>query len=143
MANISCTLVLVALATRALAFMPAAQVPAGKHSVWSGVYTPEQAERGESRYRQSCSTCHVRGGDAPPLIGTAFKENWNNQTVDALFQKIQTTMPQENPGTLSRQESVDVIAYILKANEVPAGKEPLDNPAAPLADIVLTDKPLK
>ncbi|MEN9932217.1 MAG: hypothetical protein RIS17_790, partial [Pseudomonadota bacterium] len=45
---------------------------AGK-SVWQGIYTTEQADRGSAVYAQRCGACHgaaLNGtGEAPALIG--------------------------------------------------------------------------
>ena len=94
-------------------------------SVWDGVYTPEQAKRGESAYLQACASCHgtgLEGGDmTPPLVGGAFTSNWNDLTAGDLFERIRTTMPLDAPGRLSRPQTADVIAFILKANGWPAG----------------------
>ena len=57
----------------------------------------------------------------PPLVGGAFTSNWNDLTVGDLFDRIRTTMPLDNPGRLSRTQTADVIAFVLKANNWPAG----------------------
>ena len=94
-------------------------------SVWDGVYTAEQTRRGETAYLQTCASCHgtaLEGGDmTPPLVGGAFTSNWNDLTVGDLFDRIRTTMPLDNPGRLSRTQTADVIAFVLKANDWPAG----------------------
>lgn len=99
-------------------------------SVWDGVYTQEQADRGRSSYNTECSTCHgtsMNGGEsAPPLAGGEFLSNWNGLTVGDLFERIRTTMPMNQPGKLSRETITDVVAYILSANNFPAGKTGLD-----------------
>ena len=104
-------------------------------SVWDGVYTADQAKRGETAYLQTCASCHgpaLDGGDmTPPLVGGAFTSNWNDLTVGDLFERIRTTMPLDNPGRLSRTQTADVIAFVLKANNWPAGATelPADSPA--------------
>src|SRR6185503_10345668 len=94
-------------------------------SVWSGVYTEEQARRGEIAYRQSCVNCHgpeLEGADmTPPLIGGAFTANWNDLNLGDLFERIRATMPLDKPGSLSRQQNADVLAFLLKANQWPVG----------------------
>jgi len=94
-------------------------------SVWDGVYTAEQTRRGETAYLQTCASCHgtaLEGGDmTPPLVGGAFTSNWNDLTVGDLFDRIRTTMPLDNPGRLSRTQTADVIAFVLKANDWPTG----------------------
>src|ERR1700722_20293555 len=72
-------------------------------SVWDGVYAQAQADRGKALYGQHCASCHGAtldgSGAVPPLAGADFKGNWNGQTADALFEKIQTSMPADKPGT--------------------------------------------
>jgi S-disulfanyl-L-cysteine oxidoreductase SoxD len=105
------------------------ETAAGARSVWDGVYTEAQAKRGEALYRQSCSTCH---GDAllgremaSPLTGPAFNSNWNGVMLGDLMERMRLTMPQTSPGSLSRQENADVLAYILSVGGFPAGEKEL------------------
>lgn len=97
--------------------------------MWDGVYTQEQAERGHSLYNQHCASCHgdtLAGGDeAPQLAGGDFLANWNGLTVGDLFERIRRSMPQDDPGRLSRQQTTDVLAYILSFNKFPAGQTEL------------------
>ena len=99
-------------------------------SVWDGAYTDAQAERGRVLYGQKCASCHgdhLQGKrpQTPALTGGGFKGNWNGETVDDLFEKIQTAMPADKPGSLSRQQNADALAFILKANEFPTGQADL------------------
>ena len=96
-------------------------------SVWDGVYTEEQAKRGEPIYHKECAACHgdmLTGGEsAPPLTGGAFLANWNGLTVGDLFDRIRKTMPQgASPGRLTRQQDSDILAFMLSVNKFPAGK---------------------
>ena len=108
-------------------------------SVWDGVYTADQAKRGETAYLQTCAGCHgtsLEGGDmTPPLVGGAFTSNWNDLTVGDLFERIRTTMPLDKPGRLSRQQDADVIAYLLKANGWPAAATELGTDVGALRQI--------
>jgi mono/diheme cytochrome c family protein len=94
-------------------------------SQWDGVYTSEQAQRGEPQYGQFCSSCHgpdLAGGEmAPGLVGGDFATNWNDLTVEQLFDPIRTSMPQNNPGGLSRQQTADILAFMLFKGNAPAG----------------------
>ena len=85
-------------------------------SVWDGVYTEEQAERGHSVYHQQCELCHgdtLLGGDeVPPLSGAQFLANWNGLTVGDLFERIRKSMPANDPGRLTSQQNADVLAYL-------------------------------
>ncbi len=98
-------------------------------SVWDGVYTEEQAKRGDALFQQHCASCHgaalTGGEEAPPLTGGEFTANWNGLTVGDLLDRIRTTMPPDQPGKLSRPEYVDTLAYVLSANKFPIGKTEL------------------
>ena len=108
-------------------------------SVWDGVFTDEQARRGETAYLQACASCHgpaLDGGDmTPPLVGGAFTSNWNDLTVGDLFDRSRTTMPLDTPGRLSRQQNADVIAFMLHANMWPAGTSELSREPGALKQI--------
>jgi len=109
----------------ALALISIASAQSAGTSVWDGVFTDEQVKRGAASYQRECSNCHgaaLEGGDmTPPLVGGGFTSNWNDLTVGDLFERIRLTMPLDSPGKLSRQQNVDVIAYILKSNAWPSG----------------------
>ena len=98
-------------------------------SVWDGVYTEEQAERGEPLYHEGCASCHgdtLKGsGETPPLAGNVFLANWSGLPLGDLFERIRRTMPQDKPGRVSRQRKIDILAYILSTNRFPAGKTEL------------------
>src|SRR5262249_2802694 len=98
-------------------------------TVWDSVYSEAQAQRGQAVFLDQCSNCHGRdlaGADmTPPLTGPAFMANWDGLTVGDLADRIRISMPLSSPGTLSRQENADVVAYILRFNQFPAGKEEL------------------
>jgi len=108
-------------------------------SVKAGVYTEAQAKRGEVVYAEQCANCHgehLEGADmSPALTGATFTSNWNTLTVGDLFDRIRTTMPMDRPGTITPQDNVDVIAYILKSNQLPAGETELPNTVTPLKTI--------
>src|SRR5215472_5296265 len=112
--------------------------PAQPRSVWDGIYTNEQAKRGEPLYYRECSTCHgdklAGHEDAPPLAGPDFMDSWNGLTVGKLFDKIRLTMPKGEPGTVTVQVKADILAYILSVNKFPAGKTELQKSEA-LKDI--------
>ena len=108
-------------------------------SVWDGVYTSEQAQRGEALYTRQCARCHgaqLTGGEAaPPLAGGDFLSNWNGLTVDDLFERIRVSMPADRPGQITRQQNADILAHILRANQFPAGKAELEQQAEVLKQI--------
>src|SRR4029434_7221135 len=79
----------------------------------AGVYTEEQATRGEALYKEQCSACHgdnLEGsGPMPPLAGKDFLANWTGKTLGDLYEKTQTTMPATAPGTLSPEQAADIV----------------------------------
>jgi cytochrome c len=111
------------------------------HSVWDGVYTDEQAKRGEALYHEKCALCHgdkLTGGEsAPPLAGGQFLSNWNGLTLDVLFERIRVTMPSDNPARVGRQAKGDVLAYMLSMNNFPSGKTELPPKAELLKEILI------
>jgi S-disulfanyl-L-cysteine oxidoreductase SoxD len=112
----------------------------GHPSTRDGVYTETQATRGQASYKKACASCHTEtlegsGAAIPPLAGEDFTMNWTGQTVDDLFERIQTSMPADRPGTLSRTENADILAYILKVNKLPAGQNELPGDAEALKPI--------
>jgi mono/diheme cytochrome c family protein len=116
-----------------------AQQDAVTGSVWDGVYSDEQARRGDVAYRQACVNCHgpeLEGGDmTPPLVGGTFTANWNDLTLGDLFERIRTTMPLDKPGSLTRQQNADLVAFMLKANQWPAGATELSRELGALKQI--------
>ena len=109
-------------------------------SVWDGVYTEEQAKRGEPLYHDKCAACHgdkLTGGEsAPPLAGGPFLSNWNGLTLDVLFERIRASMPSDNPARVGRQPKADILAFILTMNSFPPGKAELQPKAELLKDIL-------
>ena len=93
-------------------------------SVNEGVYTAEQAKRGEALYKEQCSACHgdnLEGsGPMPPLAGKDFLANWQGKTVGDLFEKPQTSMPATAPGTLTPEQATNLMAYLLSQGKSPA-----------------------
>ena len=108
-------------------------------SVWDGVYTEAQAQRGEGSYAGECGSCHgtsLTGGEAaPPLSGGEFGSNWNGLTLGDLFERMRTSMPANRPGKLSRDQNADILAYILKVNQFPSGSTDLPRQTEALKSI--------
>jgi len=90
-----------------------------------GVYTVEQAKRGQDVYVSKCSECHDGGIMGPELWGKDFLGAWEGKKVRALFDAVKGTMPADAPGSLSERDAVDVVAYILRENDQPEGASPL------------------
>jgi mono/diheme cytochrome c family protein len=97
-----------------------------------GIYTTEQADRGQGSYKQTCAGCHpldwYRGATIKP---------WDGAPLANLYDAISTTMPQNNPGSLKRREYLDLLAYILSLNDMPAGREELPDAPEALKKIVI------
>ena len=108
-------------------------------SVWDGVYTEEQANRGKQGYADQCASCHgpeLTGGEmAPALAGGEFMAGWDGLTVGDLFERIRISMPQNAPGTLSGQQNADILAFMLASNKFPAGSAELAKDAMILKNI--------
>ena len=130
--------VIVAAVALACAAASAAQPP---RTVWDGLYTDEQAARGEMLYADRCAKCHGDGlggvESAPALTGTTFYSNWEGEPLEALFDRLRTTMPQDKPGSLSRTQNADILAHMLRAGGYPAGPMPLDGQAGALAAVTI------
>jgi hypothetical protein len=99
-------------------------------SVWDGVYTTEQAERGAAIAVRECATCHgatlSKADEGPSLAGESFLAEWDGQDLGGLYERMSNTMPQSDPGKLKGQEYVDILAQILRLNKFPAGKTELE-----------------
>ena len=111
-------------------------------TVWSGVFTAEQATRGKEKATAECSACHgaeLKGDLAPALTGESFIGHWYDAPLGELSLRITATMPASAPGSLKPEEYADIIAYILQANGFPAGSETLKvQPPEPLDAIKIT-----
>ena len=107
------------------------------------VFTDEQATRGEDAYQQECAQCHLDDllgdGIAPSLIGAPFSFRWSELSVADMLVAIRTTMPQGAPASLSPQAYVDIVAYMLKVNDYPAGDVELPTAEAELEAIIIAD----
>lgn len=119
--------------------------PAPALTVWNGVYSAEQAERGQKLYARACADCHgetlLGAESAPPLAGAEFLAGWTNETVGTLFELVQSTMPDDAPNSMSANEYTDVVAYMLKENEFPASKTALPSDMKALGAILIAPKP--
>jgi mono/diheme cytochrome c family protein len=98
----------------------------------SGIFSEEQAKLGQSAYRNKCAACHgddlASGEHAPALRGGAFWSQWDQETVRALYSRIISTMPPDDPGSVASKDVIDIVAYVLQANGVQAGSKAVENP---------------
>lgn len=94
---------------------------AAARTTQGAIYTMAQAKAGENTYYTLCISCHPKGTYA----GAGFKTNWNGRPLWELYDWVLNKMPKNDPGSLTPDESVQVLAYILQQNKMPAGKTPL------------------
>jgi mono/diheme cytochrome c family protein len=127
-----------AMILTAAAALRAGQAP--PRSAKEGVYTTEQADRGKPVYDGKCASCHgsmatVTPDMAPLLNDSGFQNLWRDRSLAQLFSRIRETMPQDKPNTLSPEETADLVAYILNANQLPAGDTALPTDLETLKEI--------
>ena len=125
----------------------AAPQPARK-TVWDGVYTVEQAGRGQQLYKTHCGYCHrddlIGGGSeagAPALKGPIFTVRWREQPLADMFVTIGTTMPKNKPDTLTPQIVIDIVSFLLKSNGMPAGSSELPADLEALKTVFMEYRP--
>jgi len=103
-------------------------------TVWDGVYSTHQAERGKTAYQEACSLCHggdllgavpgaggSGGGNAPILAGNTFMDRWREDNLVGLFTKLRSSMPRQAVDTISDATKMDIFAFMLQENGFPAG----------------------
>ena len=120
-------------------------------SVWDGVFTEIQAERGRVTYPGACGLCHGRRlngapddpdmPSTPPLVRASFLRNWDGRSLATLFEYTRATMPEDNPGSLTDEEYVEVIAYMLSVGGMPAGEAELRPDLGRLARVIIEQRP--
>ncbi len=118
-----------------------------RRSVWDRVYTEAQSRRGEALYARHCEQCHGTGLDGdtaseiPGLAFEGFMQRWRGRTADDLLLRMERSMPQAAPGSLTRAEYADLVAYLFKANGFPAGFEALGVDSARLRQVMIDRAP--
>jgi mono/diheme cytochrome c family protein len=143
-----CVAALAATPFGALGQTPASSAP----SIRDGVFTAEQARRGQAVYTGPCDRCHGFKLDgapddpdmlpAPPVAGPKFLRKWEGRTLVALFDYLRTTMPSNNPGYLSDAEVADIVAYMLSVSGMPPGEAALEpNPTTLAAVLIVSQSP--
>ena len=135
---------IIAGAPPAAASLAAPSQATASRNVWSGVYTAEQAARGEAGYKKACAHCHsddlLGGQAAPALVGQPFSSRWNGTTIDGMLQTIRRTMPQELPDSLGTPGYLDILSYIFKVQGIPAGTTELPAEPGQLQQIAITER---
>jgi len=133
-----------ALVTYVLAGCFSIAVHAGQaRTANDGVYTDAQAKRGQAIFKDRCTMCHgekLEGELGPPLTGPEFVGTWGNQALSELVNKIERTMPDNDPGTTTRPQAADLVAFILSTGKFPVGKGELSTDDAVLKQITLSSQ---
>jgi mono/diheme cytochrome c family protein len=119
----------------------------GSRTVWDGVYTQAQAERGRTEYDVWCASCHqsdltggvLVGDDEAPSL-KSMEKLLERRDLDNVFTFIKNGMPKEEPGSLKDESYVDILTYLLQENGFPAGTTELKADAAVLKAIAITRK---
>jgi cytochrome c len=107
------------------------------------VYTKEQAARGAELYDAQCAKCHdpdkLPEGKKPPppIVGAKFKDTWQDKTLGELYTLVLTTMPSDGSMVLTSDQTLDLLAHLLKLNEYPEGTAPLKNDEAMKAIVIV------
>jgi mono/diheme cytochrome c family protein len=91
------------------------------------IYTEAQAKRGETIIHEKCGACHEAGGFGPPLQGNTFWSSWGGKAARSLYSTIISSMPPNDPGSLSEKSVLDVVAYILQLNQLPSGPKEIES----------------
>jgi S-disulfanyl-L-cysteine oxidoreductase SoxD len=124
-----------------------ARVHAAQDQPSAALYSTAQAKRGADLYQaQQCGVCHGADlggvGPSPPLSGDNFLSIYTGQKALVLFDKVQKTMPQSSPGSLTPAQTADLLAYMLSVSKYAAGDEELSADREKLKTILIP-KPAK
>jgi hypothetical protein len=94
-------------------------------------------------YVDRCSSCHglELTGNSAALIGEPFWQRWGEDGLESLYNVIRRTMPRETPGSLTAEQYVEVVAYLLRMNGLPAGREILAPESVPTVRVQGRDGP--
>jgi len=128
--NVRALAIICVVALVVAAVASAQNSPSAETTVRDGVYSAEQAKRGRTTYDAKCASCHDGGTMGPELWGDQFLAQWDTKWVGAFFSRIQTTMPEDAPGTLGENDILDVVAYVLQTNGFPSGDKAIPNASA-------------
>ncbi|HYR91834.1 MAG TPA: cytochrome c [Terriglobia bacterium] len=114
--------------------------PAKNNTLWDGLYSDDQASRGNAVFNATCANCHTLDAEGNrPLSGKKFWDSYTQKTVGDLFTFIQKNMPNGNPGSLSEKTYADLVALVLKSNGIPAGMTDLVPSAVAAIPIIPKD----
>jgi S-disulfanyl-L-cysteine oxidoreductase SoxD len=126
-------------ATGALSALLAVGISAAEdpRTIVDRVYSVAQAERGEARFKISCSSCHTPSS----FGGGSFAERWDGQTMAEVFDFVSNAMPENDPGGLKKTDYADVLAFILRVNAYPAGNDELPTDGDALKKLAIAPNP--
>lgn len=125
-------------------------------SVWDRVYSKSQSTRGEAAYKLSCGYCHkddLTGGfmddgvgravalAGPQAFNSTFETRWKDQTLGDMVFVIASTMPKDSPTSLPLNAYVDIVAFLLDKNGMPAGETDLPADVPTLRAVAITPAP--
>jgi len=113
--------------------------PVVDKSAAAGAFTDVQAKRGDETYKAYCVACH----SAKEYTGDSFKSKWLTRTAFEIFDLIKSKMPDDNPGSLARNEYADIVAYLLSLNGYPTGADELPSDDEPLKHVKIDSLPAK
>ena len=119
-----------------------ASTQGGALSVWDGVYTAAQADRGRTVYAAHCSRCHGEAADSAehPLSGERFADHWEARTLADLFRRVAAMPPGASAEAVATADRRDAMAYVLRLNGFPEGSAELPADEEGLAAIRITGK---
>ena len=103
----------------------------------SGTTAAQLADLGKTVFANRCAGCHGESGQgvqAPAVIGAGTSLGKYN-TAEGLFNFVSTAMPAKAPGSLSQQDYLNVVSYLLLQNSFVAPTDLLD--ASRLGSITL------
>jgi ankyrin repeat protein len=116
----------------------------GSKTIWDGVFTEQQAQRGQQVYQRACAACHLDTlqGDtvSPPLVGSGFIARFTGQSAHEMVQNLRGSMPQNAPDSLGDRAYIDLVSYLLKQNGSKTGALELPLDVAELEKIAVVDQ---
>jgi alcohol dehydrogenase (cytochrome c) len=130
-------MVLLALSVSAGAEKPDTNAPVA--------FTAAQAARGRVLYAADCASCHGRnlsGSEfASALNGNTFSQQWAAKPAEALFSFIHSRMPPAAPGSLTPEDTAQILAYLVQVNGVQPGERELPSDPQALATMIIPRGP--
>ena len=119
------SLLSLALGTASAQVADTARAPAAADTAMtttlSRVFTAEQASKGRQVYLLVCVSCHSPSDHT----GGGFWKDLVGQTVGQFFSYLRNNMPQDDAGSITEDDYVNVTAYVLALNSMPIGNVPL------------------